>query len=195
MDLLLTAGRLALNVGIAVAVLLGVTSVTLRLVERFAQREFFQVPLFFSVAKLLGAALGVALLYEQYQRRYFDLGPLFQPESAWNISVWQFLIERTNPVFYAPFALVAASSERGAVPAFLLVAGLLLLIGAAYLVAYRLWQPGNASRSIALTLLLALWIAYVILFGVSLIFWLLFWLNIWSLLIVALFVQRLRYRA
>src|SRR5262245_36975896 len=115
MELFLTAGRLVLNVGIALTVLLAVSSLSLYLFERVARREFFQVPLLFMLAKILGAVLGLALLYEQYQRDYFDLGRLFQPESPWNISVWQFLIERTNPLLYAPIISAGAVSSHGPV--------------------------------------------------------------------------------
>ena len=195
MDVLLGAGRIALDVAIAVGVLFAITSLTLNLVERLAHREFFQVPLFFMLAKLLGVALGVAFLYEQYQRHYYDLGRLFRPESPWNITAWQFLVERTNPVFYSPVAAANAASENGAIPALLLLGVIALVIGALCIAAFRLWAPADASRGIGLTLFFAIWIGYLILFGVSLVFWLLFWLNVWALLVVAIVVQHFRHRA
>lgn len=194
MDVFLTAAHLVLDVSIAVGVLLAISSLTLRLLDRLARREFFQVPLFFMLAKLLGTVLGAALLYEQYQRDYFDLGRLFQSESPWNISVWQFLVERTNPVLYTPLILADAVSAQGAVPSFLLLGGLLAIVGALCVTALRLWSPADASRGIALTILFALWIGYIILFGVSFVFWLLFWLNFWALLVVAMIVQHFRRR-
>jgi hypothetical protein len=194
MDVFFTAGRLILNVGIAVAVLFAISSLTLLALERLARREFFQVPLFFMVAKTLGTVLGLGFLYEQYQRHYFDLGRLFQPESPWNISVWQFLIERTNPMFYTPTGFADVVSTKGALPLLLLLGGLLALISALCIAAFRLWGPADASRGVGLTLLFALWIGYLILFGVSLLFWLLFWLNVWALLVVAMIVQHFRHR-
>lgn len=193
MDLLLTAGHRIIHVGIAVVVLLAISSLTLNLLDRFARREFFQVPLFFLLGKLLGAAIGAAFLIEQYQRQYFDLGRFFQPDSAWNISIWQFLGERANPFVYAPFASLDAVLS-GAIAKALLLLGLAVMIGAIVVAAFRIWSPWDASRSVGLTLVFALWIGYMILFGVSLIFWLLFWLNVWSLLVVAVVLQHFRHR-
>lgn len=195
MDVLLGAGRIALDVAIAVAVMLGITSLTLHLLEKLAHREFFQVPLFFMIAKLLGAGLGVAFVYEQYERHYYDLGRLFRPESPWNISAWQFLVERTNPIFYSPVTAASAATEQGMVPPLVLVGIFALVIGTMAIAAFRLWNAADASRGIILTILFAIWIGYLILFGVSLVFWLLFWLNVWALLVVAIVVQHFRHRA
>jgi len=189
MDILAPAGRLILNVGIALAVLLGITSLTLNLLDRFSRREFFQVPLFFLLAKILGCVIGIALLYEQYERGYFDIARLFAPESPWNISVWQFLVERTNPFAYAPIAYAP-----GATPTLVLMAALAAALGMICIAAFRVWPVNDAWRSIGLTVGFALWFGYLVLFGVSLLLWLLFWLNIWTLLIVALLIQQVRHR-
>lgn len=191
MEIFVPAGRLLLNVGIALAVLLGITSLTLNLLARFARREFFQVPLFFLLAKVLGCVIGIALLFEQFERGYFDIARLFAPESAWNISVWQFLVERTNPFAYAPLAAVTASSST---PTLWLVVALLAALAITGLAAFRVWSGYDAWRSIGLTVGFALWFGYLVLFGVSLLFWLLFWLNIWTLLVIALLIQQVRQR-
>jgi hypothetical protein len=194
MDVLAPIGRLALNVGIALAVLLGITSLTLNLLERFARREFFQVPLFFLLAKVLGCVIGLALLFEQYQRHYFDIAHLFVPESPWNISVWQFLVERTNPFSYAPIASVNAAYAPGATATLVLLGAVAATVGLICVAAFRVWPGTYAWRSVGLTIGFALWFGYLILFGVSLLFWLLFWLNIWTLLVLALLIQHVRHR-
>jgi hypothetical protein len=194
MDVLAPFGRLVLNVGIAIAVLLGVTSLTLNLLDRFARREFFQVPLFIFLAKVLGGVIGVALLYEQYQRHYFDIARLFVDESPWNISVWQFLVERTNPFSYAPIASVNAAYAPGTTATLVLLGAIAATLGLICVAAFRVWPANDAWRSVGLTIGFALWFGYLILFGVSLLFWLLFWLNIWTLLVVALLIQHVRHR-
>ena len=194
MDVLAPIGRLVLNVGIALAVLLGITSLTLNLLDRLARREFFQVPLFFFLAKVLGCVIGVALLFEQYQRHYFDIARLFVPESPWNISVWQFLVARTNPFSYAPVASVSAGYTPGSTAVLVLLAAIAAALGLICIAAFRVWPANHAWRSVGLTVGFALWFGYLILFGVSLFFWLLFWLNIWALLVVALLIQYLRHR-
>jgi len=194
MDVLAPFGRLLLNVGIALAVLLGITSLTLNLIDRFARREFFQVPMFFLLAKVLGCAIGAALIYEQYQRHYFDIARLFVPESPWNITVWQFLVERTNPFSYAPIATGDSAFVPGATATLVLLGAIAATLGLICVAAFRVWPANDAWRSVGLTIGFALWFGYLILFGVSLLFWLLFWMNIWTLLVIAILIQQFRHR-
>jgi hypothetical protein len=194
MDIFLPLGRHVLNVGVALAVLMAVTSLTLWAMERYFKREFFQVPLFFVMGKVLGLVLGLAFLYVQYQLRYFDFTRLFLPESPWNITVWEFLADRANPFVYGPVGVAGSLWTPGSAVLPLLGAALLTSFAVIVIAAFRVWRPADAWWGIVQTVGFALWISYLILFGVSLLFWLLFWLNVWALLVVAIFVQIMRHR-
>lgn len=192
MDIFLPIGRQVLNVGVALAALTALTGLTLWAMERYFNREFFQVPLFFVMGKVIGLVLGLAFLYAQYELRYFDFTRLFLEDSPWNITVWQFLGERANPLAYGIGGAGLWSPDSGITLG--LAAALAVSLGIIVVAAFRVWHPARAWWGIVQTLAFALWISYVILFGVSLVFWLLFWLNVWALLVVALFVQAMRHR-
>ncbi|MBI3707054.1 MAG: hypothetical protein HY246_05175 [Proteobacteria bacterium] len=194
MDFFISIGGHALDIGVALAVLLAVTSLTLRALERYANQKFFQVPLFFVMAKVLGLVLGAGLIYVQYQLRYYDFARLFVPESPWNITVWEFLADRTNPFAYGPIGLIGHIFAPSAAAPLVFLASFAVALGVTIVAAFRVWTPGEAWRGILQTLGFALWFSYVILFGVSLLFWLLFWLNIWALLVLVLVVQAMRHR-
>lgn len=194
MDIFLPLARHVVNVGVALAALFAVTSLTLWAMERYFNREFFQVPLFFVMGKVLGLVLGLAFLYIQHQLHYFDFSRLFLPESPWNISVWEFLAERANPFLYGPIGTAGALWDLGSTILLVLVATLAASLAVVVIAAFRVWRPADAWWGIVQTIGFALWISYLILFGVSLVFWLLFWLNVWALLVAALFIQAMRHR-
>lgn len=194
MDIFLPFGRHVLNVGVALTALAAVTSLTLWAMGRYFNREFFQVPLFFVMGKVLGLVLGLALLYMQHQLQYFDFTRLFLPESPWNISVWEFLADRANPFVYGPIGFTKGFWNLGSMIPWALGGAVLASLAVIVIAAFRVWRPADAGWGIVQTIGFALWISYLILFGVSLAFWLLFWLNVWALLVVALFVQVMRHR-
>src|SRR5690348_9317273 len=98
--------RVALEIALVVALPIAAAKLAGRITPRMPPDDFYEVPLVTGLAKLLGIALGVVLIYARFDRRYFDLHALFIPERPWNLSLWQFLGERANPLNYGLGTLV-----------------------------------------------------------------------------------------
>jgi hypothetical protein len=164
--------------------------------RRMLPRDFFEVPLVAWLAKSLGMALGVTLIYARYERRYFDPHALFLPESPWNLSLWQFLGDRANPLNYGIGTLVDDPAGNVANPAFLV----LISIVAALLVAtvaapFLFWRDGMARRAALLGLALAVFVAYLAIYAICLLLWSLYLLNFWTIAVAGVMFQYYRGRA
>ena len=163
-------------------------------IRRLAPDGFVQIPFLTGSAKLLGLAIGILLLASRYDRHYFDLHDLFGANSPWDLTLWQFLSERVNPLTSWPGALISRLESDGGLLTYLLAsAGILLLIVIA--APFLFFPPATALRAIACGLLIALVTAYLTLYAVSLLMWTLYLLNFWTFAVLAVVVQYYRYRA
>jgi hypothetical protein len=164
--------------------------------RRAAPPAFFQVPLITALAKLLGIALGLLLLYTRYDGSYFDLHRIFVPASPWNLSAWEFLAERADPLLYGPGSLYDFLARGGADDAFALLAAAVLGLAAATIAAgFLVWRRDGRRRAILCALATALLTAYITIYGVCLLFWLLFLLNFWTFAVMGALFQYYRKRA
>ncbi|MSP49520.1 MAG: hypothetical protein EXQ95_09360 [Alphaproteobacteria bacterium] len=163
--------------------------------RRLAPEGYFKVPVLTGAAKLLGVAAGILLLSSRYDQRFFDLHDLFVPESPWNLSLWDFLTERVNPLNYGLGPLVAdlGGGDVSRPLAFgLALIGLLLL--AVLALPFAFWPAAAARRGIACGLLIALIVTYLTLYSICVLMWTLFLLNFWAFAVLAVVFQYYRSR-
>jgi len=193
---LVAIARAALEIALVVALPIVAIKLAGRIKRRVLPDDFFEVPLVTAVAKLLGIALGVALIYARFDRRYFDLNALFVPESPWNLSLWQFLGERANPLNYGIGTLVDDPAGNVANATFLVLISIVTaLLVAAVAAPFLFWHGGMARRAALLSLALAAFVAYLTIYAVCLLLWTLYLLNFWTIALAAVMFQYYRGRA
>ncbi len=193
---LVAMARAVLEVGIVVTLPIVAIKLAARVARRMLPRDFFEVPLLTGLAKLLGITLGIALIYARYDRRYFDPHALFIPESPWNLSLGQFLADRANPLNYGIGTLVDDPAGHVASAGFLVLIGIVAaLLLAAVAAPFLFWRGGMARRAVLLSLALALFVAYLTIYGVCLLLWSLYLLNFWTIALAAVMFQYYRGRA
>ena len=188
--------RVALEIALVVALPIAATKLAGRVTRRMLPDDFYEVPLVTGLAKLLGIALGVTLIYARFDRRYFDLHALFIPESPWNLSLWQFLGERANPLNYGIGTLVDDPAGNLATATFVVLISIVaVLLVAALAVPFVFWPRAMARRAALLSMLLAAFVAYLTIYVICLILWSLYLLNFWTIALAAVMFQYYRSRA
>ncbi len=193
---LVAMARAALEVGIVVTLPIIAIKLAGRVARRMLPRDFFEVPLVTGLAKLLGITLGIALIYARYDRRYFDLHALFIPESPWNLSLWQFLADRANPLSYGIGTLVDDPAGHVASASFLVLIGIVAaLLLTAVAAPFLFWRGAMARRAVLLSVALAVFVAYLTIYGICLLLWSLYLLNFWTIALAAMIFQYYRGRA
>jgi hypothetical protein len=192
---LVAMARAALEVGIVVTLPIVAIKLAGRVARRMPPHDFFEVPLVTGLAKLLGIAVGIALIYARYDRRYFDPHALFIPESPWNLSLWQFLADRANPLHYGVGTLVDDPAGHVASATFLgLISIVAALLAAAVAASLLFWRGAMAWRAALLSLALAAFVAYLTIYGICLVLWSLYLLNFWTIALAAVMFQYYRGR-
>ena len=188
--------RVALEIALVVALPIAATKLAGRVTRRMLPDDFYEVPLVTGLAKLLGIALGVTLIYARFDRRYFDLHALFIPESPWNLSLWQFLGERANPLNYGIGTLVDDPAGNRATATFVVLISIVAaLLVAAVAAPFVFWPRAMARRAALLSVLLAAFVAYLTIYVICLILWSLYLLNFWTIALAAVMFQYYRGRA
>jgi hypothetical protein len=152
--------------------------------------DFFQVPIVYTFARVVGLSLGFALIYTQKGGAYYDLHTIFLPESPWNTTIGVFLTERVNPFNFGPGEIYARLGYSGN-DALLSVAMtvMALLLAVALVSCLRIWRGKEAWSAVIVVIGTALWLTYMTIYTLSLIFWLMFVLNYWAFLLLAIIVQ------
>lgn len=193
---LVAVARVALEMALVVALPIAAIKLAGRITRNIPPDDFFEVPLVTALAKLLGITLGVALLYARYGRGYFDPYTLFIPQSPWNLSVWEFLGERANPLNYGIGTLVDNPAGTMENAGFLVLMGFVAaLLLAAVTAPFRFWQGGMARRAAVLSLALAAFVAYLTIYAICLLLWSLYLLNFWTIALAVVMFQYYRGRA
>jgi hypothetical protein len=188
--------RAAFEVGLVVALPIIAVKLAGRLSRNMLPRDFFEVPLVTGLAKLLGVTLGITLIYARYDRRYFDPHALFVPESPWNLSLWQFLADRANPLNYGIGTLIDdPAGHLASAPFLLLIGTLAALLLAVVAVPFVFWRGAMARRAVLLGLALAVFVAYLTIYGICLLLWSLYLLNFWTIALAVVIFQYYRGRA
>jgi hypothetical protein len=188
--------RVILEIALVVTLPIAATKLAGHMTRRLLPHDYYEVPLVTWLARLLGIVLGVTLIYVRFDRRYFDMHALFTPESPWNLSLWQFLTERANPLQYGIGTLVDDPAGNRTTATFVVlissVAGLLLASVAAPFV---FWPRAMARRAALLSMLLAAFVAYLTIYAICLVLWSLYLLNFWTIALAAVMFQYYRGRA
>jgi hypothetical protein len=193
---LLAIARAALEIALVVTLPIAATKLAGNITRRMRPRDFFEVPLVTTLAKSLGIALGIALIYIRFDPRYFDFHALFTPESPWNLSVWRFLGERANPLNYGIGTVVDDPAGHRATTTFLVLVGIVALLLAAVVAAsFVFWRGAMARRAALLGLALAAFVAYLTIYTICLVLWSLYLLNFWIILLAGVMFQYYRGRA
>jgi len=188
--------RVVLEIALVVTLPIAATKLAGRVTRRMLPHDYYEVPLVTWLAKLLGIALGVALIYARFDWRYFDMHALFLPESPWNLSLWQFLAERANPLHYGIGTLVDDPAGNRATATFLvLIAIVAALLLAAVAAPFVFWPRAMARRAVLLSMLLAAFAAYLTIYAICLVLWSLYLLNFWTIALAAVMCQYYRGRA
>jgi hypothetical protein len=188
--------RAVLEIALVVTLPIAAIKLAGRMKRRMLPHDFFEVPLVTALAKLLGIALGLALIYARFDRRYFDMHALFIPESPWNLSLWQFLGDRANPLNYGIRTLVDDPAGNLANATFLVIISIVAaLLAAAVAAPFLFWHGAMARRAALLNLALAAFVAYLTIYAVCLLLWSLYLLNFWTIALAAVLFQYYRGRA
>ena len=118
------------------------------------------------------------------------------PESPWNLTLWQFLGERVNPLNYGIGTLVDYPSGHGADDTFLMLLAAVIALALATIAAPFLFWPAALARRAALySIVLAGFTAYLTIYVVCLLLWSLYLLNFWTFALAGLMFQYYRMRA
>lgn len=164
--------------------------------RRIAPVGFFAMPVMSGVSKLLGITAGVLLISARYDRQYFDLRALFVPESPWNLSLWDFLIERVDPFNYGPGPVLDLLGSGQVGGAFAFGFGLFVILLAVLTAGpFVIWSGPVARRGVVCALLTAALVTYLTIYFICLLMWVLFLLNFWALAILLMAFQYYRQRA
>jgi len=193
LDALLSAGSLALQVVLVLAIPWAVAKIGRLALERFGPSGFFEVPVVTGIARSLGVLVGLLLL--SGHAAAFDLRTLFGPDSPWNLTIWQFLAASANPLWTLD-GLAGQVTDHGIgvlYGALAVLIGILLL--AALATTFAFWRGAAPWRAALSAVCLAIVTAYVTIYGISLLFWLLFLLNFWMLALLLVALQWYRNRA
>ncbi|NQW01878.1 MAG: hypothetical protein HQ483_19390 [Rhodospirillales bacterium] len=193
--ILLTA--LAVAKGAALlAIPLVLTSFLWRGVTWLAPTGFAEVPIVYTFARFVGLSLGFALIYAHNGGLYFDMHRMFLPDSVWNTTFQEFLVDRVNPLHFGPDKIINHLGLEGANLLFsLMIALLALILAVAIGSCFRIWWGLEALRAALAAIGISLWLGYMTIYTMSLLFWLIYLFNFWTFLLLALVVQYYRRRS
>jgi hypothetical protein len=140
-------------------------------------------------------ALGIALLSARYDWRYFDPHAFFVPESLWNLTLWDFLGERVNPLNYGLGTIVATVTEPSVSTSFLALVDVALFLALATVAApFFFWPAPLARRAALYGLMQAGFVSYVTIYLICVLLWSVFLLNFWAFLLTLVLFQYYRKR-
>jgi len=193
---LVALARAALDVALVITLPIVAVKLAGRISRNMLPHDFFEVPLVTGVAKLLGMTLGIALIYARFDRHYFDPHALFIAESPWNLSLWQFLTDRANPLNYGIGTLVDNPAGHVTNANFLVLTSIVFaLLAVAVAAPFYFWRGAMARRAAILSLALAVFVAYLTIYGICLVLWSLYLLNFWTIALAVVMFQYYRGRA
>ncbi|PZW47028.1 hypothetical protein C8P66_10766 [Humitalea rosea] len=147
-------------------------------------------PVLHMLGLVAGALGGVGLLLPD--AGLFRAGEIFATDGAWSIGLPVFLERHALPAMATLRAAADGLQGKAGVLALLTGWGAILVLGAAIIMARRLWPGWRAAGAVCL---LAVWIAVILHYAAHLLAWSLAQLNIWVLPLLLLLFQRWRYAA
>lgn len=171
-----------------------VTRLVFALVDLVSARQFFQVPLVYGLSALFGVCVGLAMIHVREEiGRELTLGAVFVRGGGWDIPADAFLTERANPFGYDPVRVIdefLMPHDGDALQLIVLIG--LVCFALVMVLAFVLWTPAAALRSIVSGLIVAIWSALLAVYVVSLAYWSLALLNFWVFAVVLMILQYYR---
>lgn len=160
-------------------------------VDLVSRHEFFQVPLVYSLASVVGLCSGLALIHVRAGTgREATLASLLRAGGPWDISAAEFLSDLVNPFGYDPVRVVEEFMAPGHGDA-LRVIVIIGMIAAAALVVFTilLWWSLFALRALVAAAIVVLWTMMLTIYIVSLAYWSVAQLNFWIIAIILVVFQ------
>jgi len=180
---------IAFQAAIVIAIPFIVSHIGEMLLHKLVHQEFFQVPILTTLARLQGVFAGLLLMRLNLDGSYFDMERLFLADGPWNLTLPQFLLERSNVFFYDALPVMRLLGEvpsRQGLLAVLIVVVLPLLV---LVLSLRFWDLQDALRALIASAGVALWTGWFTVYLICTVFWCLYLLNFWSLGLAVLYIQ------
>jgi hypothetical protein len=159
------------------------------LLHKVVYHEFFQVPILKNLAHLQGILAGLLLMRLELDSSYFDLERMFLADGPWNITLSEFLLERSNVFVYDSFSVMRLLGEVPSSEGFLAVFIAVILPLLIVILSLSFWQLHEALRALLASAGIALWTGWFTVYLVCTVFWTLYLLNFWTLGILVLYIQ------
>ena len=177
---------------IVIAIPFVVSHVGSLILQKMVHREYFQVPILTTLARLQGVLMGLLLVHLGFDNRYFDLEQMFQPDGPWNLTLSQFLLERANMFVYGSLPMMRmlgeVPSNKGLLAVLIMVVLPLLIV----IMSLSLWELREALQALFASAGIALWAGWLTVYLICMAFWTFHLLNFWSLILMVLYVEFLR---
>jgi hypothetical protein len=162
------------------------------ILQKMVHREFFQVPILTTLARLQGVLLGLLLVRLGFDHRYFDLEQMFQPDGPWNLTLSQFLLERANMFVYGSLPMMRMLGEVPSNEGLLAVLIMVVLPLLVVILSLSFWELREALQALFASAGIALWAGWLTVYLICMAFWTFHLLNFWSLILLVLYVEFLR---
>ncbi|KOR30361.1 hypothetical protein TI04_06150 [Achromatium sp. WMS2] len=179
----------AFNAAIVITIPFIVSHIGNMLLYKVVQQEFFQVPILRTLAHTQGILAGLLLMRLQLDSSYFNLERIFLVNGPWNITLYEFLMDRANVFVYDSFSVLRllgdVPSNEGLLAVLIVVILPLLLV----VFSMRFWERSDAVRALLASAGIALWTGWFTVYLVCTVFWTLYSLNFWILGLAVLYIQ------
>jgi hypothetical protein len=180
---------IAFQAAVVIAIPFIVSHIGKMLLHKVVYHEFFQVPILKTLARLQGVLAGLLLMRLQLDSSYFNLERMFLADGPWNITLSEFLLERSNVFVYDSFSVMRLLSEVPSSEGLLAVLIVVVLPLLIVTLGLSFWQLREALRALLASAGIALWTGWFTVYLVCTVFWTLYLLNFWTLGILVLYIQ------
>lgn len=159
------------------------------LLQKSTHKEFFQIPILTTLARLQGILAGSTLILLDFDKQYFDIEQMFMPNGPWNLTISQFLLERANVFSYDPRSMLVLLTEIHSDNWLIGILAAIILPFTLLTLSFVFWERNKALQALPAIIGTALWTGWLTVYLVSATFWALHLLNFWSLILLALYIQ------
>jgi hypothetical protein len=180
---------IAFQAAVVIAIPFIVSHIGEMLLHKVVHQEYFQVPILTTLARLQGVLAGLLLMRLDLDSSFFDLERLFLADGPWNLTLSQFLMERSNVFVYDSIPVMRllgdVPSGQGLLAVLIVVVLPLLMV----VLSLRFWELRDALRALFASAGIALWTGWFTVYLICAVFWSLYLLNFWALGLAVLYIQ------
>jgi len=180
---------IAFQAAIVIAIPFIVSHIGELLLRKVVHQEYFEVPILTTLARLQGVLAGLLLMRLDLDSSYFDLERLFLADGPWNLTLSQFLLERSNVFVYDSLPVMRLLGEIPSSQGLLAVLIVVVLPLLVVVLSLRFWELRDALRALLASAGMALWTGWFTVYLICTVFWCLYLLNFWILGLVVLYIQ------